>query len=219
MVTSGGEISFITRLLTESLTFRSRVQWYTTMLGKLSGVSVIVEQLKAAGITNWAVTEFVQGNRTRRWAVAWSWSDLRPRMEVARGIPGFPKHLMAFPSEFIFSIPGSSIDMLGLKIDAEMQALNFQWQWRIGTTTGLGFAMGNVWSRQARRKKQHQSPTNAQGEDDEIDEEEAALGIKIQLRQRKEAGSNVEIMVRWLKGSDAILFESFCGMLKRKLSQ
>lgn len=78
MVTSGGEIDFVTRMIDESLELGEQVLWYTTMLGKLSSVSVIVEKLIGHGNHNYAITDFVQGSKTKRWAVAWSWTDLRP---------------------------------------------------------------------------------------------------------------------------------------------
>lgn len=80
MVTPGGEVAFVSRMIEESLSLRGQVTWYTTMLGKLSSVSVIVEKLIEHRNTNYAVTEFVQGSKTKRWAVAWSWTDLRPAM-------------------------------------------------------------------------------------------------------------------------------------------
>ena len=83
MVTVGGEVAFVKRMIAESVALKERVQWYTSMLGKLSSVSTIIGLLKEAAIQNWAVTEFVQGTKTRRWAVAWSWGDLRPRMASA----------------------------------------------------------------------------------------------------------------------------------------
>lgn len=80
MVTAGGEIAFVTRMIEESVRLRDQVTWYTTMLGKLSSVSAIVEKLIERGNHNYAVTGFVQGSKTRRWAVGWSWTDLRPAM-------------------------------------------------------------------------------------------------------------------------------------------
>lgn len=80
MVTQGGEVAFVSRMIAESLQLRDAVQWYSSMFGKATSVTAIVEKLVEAGNTNWAVTEFVQGNKTRRWAVAWSWEDLRPSM-------------------------------------------------------------------------------------------------------------------------------------------
>jgi len=80
MVSSGGELEFVTRMIEESIQLGEQVLWYTTMLGKLSSVSIIVEKLISHNNHNYAVTEFVQGSKTRRWAVAWSWTDLRPAM-------------------------------------------------------------------------------------------------------------------------------------------
>lgn len=51
---------------------------------------------------------------------------------------------------------------------------------------------------------------------DEEDRDGApALGFKVRLRKGDEGG--VEVLVRWLQGRDSVLFESFCGMLKRQL--
>lgn len=80
MVTKGGEVAFVTKMIDESLNLRDRIQWYTSMLGKLSSVSVLVEALIKHGNHNYAVTEFVQGSKTKRWALAWSWGDRRPSM-------------------------------------------------------------------------------------------------------------------------------------------
>ena len=80
MVTPGGEVAFVNRIISESVKLRDQVQWYTSMLGKSQSIPTLVQTLKEAGITNWAVTQFVQGNKTRRWALGWSWGDLRARM-------------------------------------------------------------------------------------------------------------------------------------------
>jgi 23S rRNA (adenine1618-N6)-methyltransferase len=100
MVTPGGEVAFVSRMITESLQLRERVRWYSSMLGIFASVSKVVERLKEEGIQNFAVTEFVQGRKTRRWGVAWSFGDWRPRMEVARGVAGLSRALLPFPCEY-----------------------------------------------------------------------------------------------------------------------
>jgi len=45
-----------------------------------------------------------------------------------------------------------------------------------------------------------------------------ALGFKIILAVVTEK-EEIKVSVRWLKGFDSVLFESLCGMLKRKLEE
>lgn len=42
------------------------------------------------------------------------------------------------------------------------------------------------------------------------------LGFKIYVADLPEM-KGAEIIIRWLKGHDSVLFESFCGMLRRKV--
>jgi 23S rRNA (adenine1618-N6)-methyltransferase len=46
------------------------------------------------------------------------------------------------------------------------------------------------------------------------------LGVRVYLRLlrgQKPEDKEVQVLVRWTQGTDTVLFESFCGMLKRKL--
>ncbi len=79
MVTEGGDLGFVLRMVEESEKLKEIVQWYSSMLGKLSSVHEVVKRLKEKGIGNRAVTCLMAGNVTRRWVVAWSFGDLRPR--------------------------------------------------------------------------------------------------------------------------------------------
>ena len=96
--------------------------------------------------------------------------------------------------------------------------------------TGLAQAKENVWSRSARRKRKRvndgddmaKSDTSGrdtamkdadQGEEsDDAEEDQVALAVKIHV---KDGG----VDVRWLRGLDAVVFESFCGMLKRAVRE
>ncbi|PYH48897.1 DUF890 domain protein [Aspergillus saccharolyticus JOP 1030-1] len=214
MVTAGGEVAFISRMIEESLQPRDKVRWYTSMCGKLSSVSVLIEKLIEHGNNNYAVTEFVQGNKTKRWALAWSWTDLRPTSAVARNITTVPKHLLPFPAEYTFTITTESIDELASAVDAELTSLPIQWHWSKNSATGVGFAMQNVWSRQARRKLRH---PDAMTDQPQVEESKATLGFKVQLKREIDDAKMVKVVIRWVKGTDIVLFESFCGMLKRKI--
>ncbi|KAL8643146.1 MAG: hypothetical protein Q9226_008425, partial [Calogaya cf. arnoldii] len=176
MVTPGGEIAFVTRMITESQRLRERCQWYTTMLGKYSSLDVVIEELKKTGVGNWAVKEFVQGGKTRRWGVGWSWGMRRPR-------------------EFKFEVPTTSIDLVGSRISALFEGLDLQWRYRAQISTGVGFAKVNVWSRAARRQQKRDAAdggdmTEKSDDDDDDDEDEevekTALGFKIYLAREKE---------------------------------
>jgi 23S rRNA (adenine1618-N6)-methyltransferase len=104
MLTPGGEVAFVSKMIDESLALRDRVQWYTSMLGKFSSLSALIQKLRDNGIDNYAATEFLQGNKTRRWGIAWSFDDMRPNASVARGLHSIPKSLLPFPSEYMINV-------------------------------------------------------------------------------------------------------------------
>lgn len=225
MITTGGEVHFVSRLILESLQPEARftVQWFTSMLGKLSSVGTIVERLKVKGCRNYAVTEFVQGQKTRRWAVAWSWQNIRPSPTVARGIAGFDKSMLPFPSIFEISNGCDSISKLGQAIDQCISRLDLQWQWRSRLNTGVGVSKADVWSRKARRRqKRRDEDEEMNNEDVEEDhgDTEPALVFKITVVLLPVAGgSSMNVRIRWIQGREVVLYESFCGWLKRKLEQ
>ncbi|EPE28494.1 S-adenosyl-L-methionine-dependent methyltransferase [Glarea lozoyensis ATCC 20868] len=215
MVTEGGEIAFVSRMITESLVLRDRVQWYTSMLGIFSSVSILIQKLKANGIENYAVTEFVQGKKTRRWGLAWSFEDLRPRMAVARGVGSVTKALLPFPSEYCINFDNdTSVETISKHINDILSELPLNWMWKASISTGLGFCQKAVWSRAARRQAVQKDKDMNDDDDDD-----AALGFKIYVEENVEDEAGIRVTIRWLKGRDSVLFESFCGMLKRKLDE
>lgn len=79
MVCPGGDLGFVARIVNESLLLKDMVTWYTSMLGKLTSAKSVVGLLKQHGVNNWAVGVIEAGGQTKRWIVAWSFGDLRPR--------------------------------------------------------------------------------------------------------------------------------------------
>jgi 23S rRNA (adenine1618-N6)-methyltransferase len=223
MICPGGDVGFVLHILEESLKLKDSVQWYTAMLGKMSSLQQLVAKLKEHNITNFAVTSLQAGYKTKRWAIGWSFQDLRPRNDVARH--GDLVHaVLPNPTAQTISVPLMSADWAGKIVDETLQKLDVRWQWRSAISTGVLEAKENVWSRAARRKKQFGNSAEAStkevemkdGDEGETSDEDSggesvALAVKIEVFVEK-------VEVRWLRGEDYILFTSFTGMLKRALS-
>lgn len=106
--------------------------------------------------------------------------------------------------------------MAAQRLNLILKRLDLRWQYRASLATGIGAAKGNVWSRAARRKRERADQGDQSSTEEEKEEEEPALAFRIYVRQA--ANDEVEVQVRWLQGEDSVLFESFCGMLKRSMA-
>eukprot|EP00899_Mesostigma_viride_P011471 jgi/Mesvir1/20324/Mv19914-RA.1 len=73
MVTPGGEVAFIHRMIADSLVLRGQITWYTSMVGRKASLKSLTETLHAHEVPVIRTTEFVQG-RTSRWGLAWTFS-------------------------------------------------------------------------------------------------------------------------------------------------
>ena len=87
--------------------------------------------------------------------------------------------------------------------------------WKPGISTGVGFSEKAVWSRAARRHAS-KAQNNSEPDDEDV---EMALGFKIHIEEITGGQAGTRVTIRWLKGHDSVLFESFCGMVKRKLEE
>ena len=231
---AGGEVGFVGRIVDESLALRDRVQWYTAMLGKQSSLDVLVSRLRDRGVDNYAITAFVQGNRTRRWALGWSFGNRRPSLKASRGFePAAGKRILPPPTELVvFEDDASAVDPSGLEtlLRNAMAALDLvSWKWDSSASRGVGFADGNVWSRAYRRKKERQpQPPTDGGIEPRIDRsagkvpadvQDCPFGFAIWIHREhngtRNAEGRVKVTVRWLQGRDYSLLESFTGMLRQ----
>lgn len=140
----------------------------------------------------------------------------------ARAINSVPKHILPFPSEQSVTVPDEGPDEIAERVDKALAQLDLRWSYRPARRQGVGLATKNVWSRAARRDKQHATKdgnevgTEEQSQDSEA--EEPALAFKLSFEQ-SESSSGTIVLFRWLAGQDTVLFESFCGMIRRILSQ
>ncbi|KAH8681718.1 hypothetical protein BX600DRAFT_392618 [Xylariales sp. PMI_506] len=229
MVCDGGEVGFSKRILKESLVLQDRVQWYTTMVGKRTSLDTIVDLLKEHKINNYAVTEFIQGSKTRRWAVGWSYSNRRPNASAARGCDSTAgKNILPLMTEYtaasksVRSGAGKNLEnVFWTQLEDVTDGLDLvSWNLDEDRLRVTGFANENVWSRAYRRSKERDRPTlqsTKEGNGDAKPVAECAFGFSITIRTQETDKDTVSVVVRWLQGTDHTLFESFCGMLRNAL--
>ncbi|OCB86054.1 hypothetical protein A7U60_g6952 [Sanghuangporus baumii] len=239
MITPGGEETFVARMVMESTSagIKDRCLWFTSMLGKLSSFEKIVEVLRANQIDNYALTELVQG-QTRRWAIAWSFSDVRLPDMVTRDLPA-PHHALV-PLHNNFEQPLIDCDALNLctVCDIVLSVLtpladisivkypeqsiaprsHFSSSSGIGTPTVADedvkviriAAVRNSWSRKARRERNPVSMLTT------ADPPAMIVDLSVDHKHLKGQGFWVLIGI-WRRGRERGLFESFWSHVSRKV--
>ncbi|KAI0545325.1 hypothetical protein F4679DRAFT_480906 [Xylaria curta] len=223
MVCEGGEIKFVGRMIEESLRLGGRVQWYTAMLGKLSSLEALVEILRGHDINNFAVTTFVQGSKTRRWGLAWSFLARRPSLDASRGLLGSAKkYLPPITAVTIYKDASraqtDSISLLQKVLRNTVESLDLRlWTWDEKRLRGVGFSESNVWSRAYRRKRA--AGTKPETSVPSPDASDCVFGFSIFILPESpdKPGSGPAVFLRWLQGDDESLFESFAGLIRRCL--
>ncbi|KAI0529912.1 hypothetical protein GGR58DRAFT_280261 [Xylaria digitata] len=229
MVCAGGEVQFVERMINESLVLKNRVQWYTAMLGKRSSVDVLIEKLKKHMINNFALTTFIQGSKTRRWALGWSFLTRRPSPAVSRGCGSFAARKMLPPVTAITiygpptQIRTDPIPSLKKTLCDAVGSLGLlSWVWDEQRLRGVGFADGNVWSRAYRRRRTEERVVVKQRKTTAPlpDVTACAFGFSVSIRQpdnTDKPSRSPAIVLCWLQGDDESLFESFSGVIRRCL--
>ncbi|KAK8033783.1 hypothetical protein PG991_003181 [Apiospora marii] len=202
MVCEGGEVGFIQRLLDESLVLRERVQWYTAMVGKQSSLGIVVDRLRCQGVDNYAVAQFVQGHKTRRWAVGWSLGARRPAVRACRGgglvgglTDGNGKSLLPQVTEMTVAsrtvrTPTAASQLentFWTQLEDVTDGLDLvAWSLDEERLRGVGFTDGNVWGRAYRRQKRRAAAPMENGEEGKGDDG----GKKEEEGQEKEKGKS-----------------------------
>ncbi|KAF8608636.1 hypothetical protein BDV93DRAFT_518714 [Ceratobasidium sp. AG-I] len=208
MVTSGGEVNFVQRMLEESLILRDICGWYTSLLGKMSSLVALVTIIKEKAIDNYAITELVQGN-TRRWVIAWSFLDIRlpdalarPSSQSLRSIappPNNLRHTLSAPNSPPLSYP----TLLHILADIPRLRINeLEDPQRIQV-----IAREVTWTRAARRL--HARNATAAVMDSSL--------APIMVSEITVVDSRA-LEVRWVRGRDRGIFESFWGHLSGRLN-
>lgn len=152
--------------------------------------------------------------------------------DVARGMSGLPKRFLPFPSIFTFEAPSTLSDHFYEHLQELFDSKEIEWRFDRTTSTACGWARGNVWSRAARRNPgtvvdkvndRVKTVDKAVAEEDRDEEtaepRESRFIFRIQVSTGKPRSRAMEVQVRWLAGLDTVVFESFCGFVKSKLTE
>lgn len=225
MICPDGDIGFVLRILDESLVLRDRIQWYTSMFGKLSSVYKLVAKLKEASITNWAVTVLNKTGRTQRWVVGWSFGDRRPSWQVC-GDGDVPNALRPHPTAHIVqTYPLDRADLVRL-LDTCLVPLaphGLDWTWDGETNIGRGSSKSVAWSPRLLRKRNRaqMEAESAPGDDIPgtvvIPNVDAPVILGFQISICMSNGEPVHLEICWLRGSDAVIYNSLCAMFRNKI--
>lgn len=155
----GGELSFIQKMVDESIQFRQYVCVFTTMLGHKISMIRVLRYLAEKQITNIAQTQFCQGNTTR-WAIAWSFDS----RIFLRKVPSYGPQTMCSKKSFSYEIPNSSsdssLDTELLNLCQQLNKINLTLDMLDQTNkklyAGKIFAFENTWSHQRKKRRQMQ---------------------------------------------------------------
>ncbi|KAI0685203.1 S-adenosyl-L-methionine dependent methyltransferase [Cytidiella melzeri] len=222
MITPGGEVAFVGEMVAESTTLTTRSRWYSSMLGKLSSLTAIVQLLRDRQIDNYAIAEFVQG-KTRRWAIAWSLTNERLPDSVARitnptlqsMMP--PRNSLKHPFGSVHS-PGRLRNALH-HVLANIEGVTFEQTLPENVTQDQGFpgilvhASSNTWSRAARRRKKLAVKSGLSP-----GRPIPTLSCRIQKTSTNDGDTaQMSLEFQWVRGADRGLFESFMSHVSRKV--
>lgn len=130
-----------------------------------------------------------------------------------------------WPTEYPILIPKHTKNALADTVNSTLDTLSLDWSFDPKTSTGLGVARGNVWSRHARRKRKLQemsaeTPSSSNpvpNEKNVTDLSRSTAAMEPEMIFRVSISDDL-VSLRWLKGVDDVLWDSFCGMMRRKLT-
>ncbi|KAI9063839.1 S-adenosyl-L-methionine dependent methyltransferase, partial [Trametes sanguinea] len=220
MITPGGEAAFVGRMVEESLELRDRCRWFTSMLGKMSSLTSIVQSLRSKEVENYAISELVQG-QTRRWVIAWSFEDVRLPDPLSRLSHSGMQHLMparnTLHQPLPHAPPGTDVAAILKSVLDSVDGVALRHSNADRASTAVEYmasATRNTWSRAARRKKQKTMDV------DDHRSEDPGLICRVRYEEASEAekGSRYgQVVFDWLRGRDRGLFESFASHVERKV--
>ncbi|GAA6060889.1 hypothetical protein JCM10212_000172 [Sporobolomyces blumeae] len=111
MITPGGEVEFVSRMVIESLegdVGRTKIRWFSSLLGKHSSIAPLVALLKTRRITNYLVHALPPHGHTTRYVLTWSLQQSRiPSRLIEAPHPSLVKLVQPFQRVQVYDFTSS----------------------------------------------------------------------------------------------------------------
>lgn len=130
-----------------------------------------------------------------------------------------------WPTEYAIAAPQHTKEALVDSVNGVLSELSLVWSYDVETSIGLGVSRGNVWSRQARRKRKLQEVSTSEPSSNPTVGVSKSVACLLPSSEQsipemvfRVSVATGLVTLRWLKGVDEVLWDSFCGMMRRKLT-
>ncbi|KAG0324892.1 hypothetical protein BGZ99_001311 [Dissophora globulifera] len=222
IITTGGEVQFVKRIIDESRQRLAKIRWYTSMVGKKSSLDSITAYFKEHKILNYTLMTLRQG-KTNRWAVAWSFGDEHASWASLQHVSNKMVKLSAPATALSFITQSASehtamdrtkelLDQLSIHYEVSDSQPGREAE--RGSIVIHARAKGNTWSRSARRAlaRAAKDPEFGGGETTSVastvsTSKADVMGVDLRVLPGAEGEQMVEMT--WTVGQDRDLFESF----------
>lgn len=193
LVTEGGEEIFICKMINDSIELSAyqNLCWFTSLVSKFSSLNPIVQFLQKSAATDYYVYEFKVGDTTR-WIICWNFQHLKlDTLNINRKLNKLQR----------FSTTTYVLQRLVMKpifeVEKEIAAKSASMVECLADDDKLYITVnhGDVWSRKFRRQRFKPTKTGT---------------VHEFFLYPKDSGWHL----RWIKGNDYQLFQSFHGFLK-----
>lgn len=168
VVSKGGEVEFIAKLIHESKMLGNKVAIYTTMIGHKSSIAPLKKLLRELEVYSFKESEFCQGNTTR-WGLAWTFENIDLRKVTDPVKLAFLKSKPKPPVTHVIpleSVHDNSLNIVTDKIMDMFKTLHFSCEEVSRNKVNLRYyvtAFSNTWSNQ-RRKRRTEKRLNSSNE-------------------------------------------------------
>ncbi|WVR05733.1 hypothetical protein IAU60_002758 [Kwoniella sp. DSM 27419] len=233
LITPGGEVAFVGRMIEESIGMKERCCWFTSLIGKFSSLQPLVDLLRQKKMDNYFVRNIRQA-KTTRWILGWSHQTSRLPDSIARPEDVTPNtaftRLLPTPNTFdhkpsppmlLDDIRQSVVDvLLTIQLNPSKESTDRAQYESDDLSTILLEPTSNTWSRAARRQA-------ARAADQGHDQPQAPIfRARVRFAPPAREIDGASLALDWLQGDDRSEVEALwkyvlskAGLIGKKLSE